>query len=177
MLFLPARVGQQLHRPQRRLGFGMPNRRRTGRIRARSLCRPGIKPHPRWRLRPSSAAGGRSSVHRLLAAKISKIKPGDTVLNPRRGGLRNLYAAMRTSLASGQWSSSAMWIKSGWNLSRRTIPTLFLPRRRMFPRPVQAYSAHGGADVVLEVAGSPDTFQMAWVNARPNAIVTVSCAI
>ena len=34
-------------------------------------------------------------------------------------------------------------------------------------------SEHGGADVVLEVAGGPDTFQLAWKCARPNAIVTV----
>ena len=38
---------------------------------------------------------------------------------------------------------------------------------------VQAYSDHGGADVVLEVAGSKTTFRMAWECARPNAIVTV----
>ena len=38
---------------------------------------------------------------------------------------------------------------------------------------VQAYSDHGGADVVLEVAGSETTFRMAWECARPNAIVTV----
>ena len=30
-----------------------------------------------------------------------------------------------------------------------------------------------GADVVMEVAGGPDTFEMAWRVARPNAIVTV----
>ena len=36
-----------------------------------------------------------------------------------------------------------------------------------------AHSDHGGADVVLEVAGSDDTFQLAWKCARPNAIVTV----
>ena len=38
---------------------------------------------------------------------------------------------------------------------------------------VKQHSDHGGADVVLEVAGSEDTFRMAWENARPNAIVTV----
>ena len=38
---------------------------------------------------------------------------------------------------------------------------------------VQSYSDHGGADVVLEVAGSETTFRMAWECARPNAIVTV----
>lgn len=38
---------------------------------------------------------------------------------------------------------------------------------------VRAHSAHGGADRVLEVAGSEDTFTLAWSCARPNAIVTV----
>ncbi len=38
---------------------------------------------------------------------------------------------------------------------------------------VLQHSEHGGADVVLEVAGSDDTFRMAWECARPNAIVTV----
>ena len=35
------------------------------------------------------------------------------------------------------------------------------------------HSDHGGADVVLEVAGGADTFHMAWDCARPNAIVTI----
>ncbi len=35
------------------------------------------------------------------------------------------------------------------------------------------HSKHGGADVVIEVAGGNDTFQMAWKCARPNAIVTI----
>ena len=38
---------------------------------------------------------------------------------------------------------------------------------------VRANSDHGGADVVLEVAGTESTFRMAWECARPNAIVTV----
>lgn len=38
---------------------------------------------------------------------------------------------------------------------------------------VKQHSLHGGADVVMEVAGGPDTFQLAWKCARPNAIVTV----
>lgn len=38
---------------------------------------------------------------------------------------------------------------------------------------VEEACPHGGADVVLEVAGAEDTFQMAWKYARPNAIVTV----
>ena len=38
---------------------------------------------------------------------------------------------------------------------------------------VKEQSAHGGADVVMEVAGGKDTFQLAWKCARPNAIVTI----
>lgn len=38
---------------------------------------------------------------------------------------------------------------------------------------VLQHSDHGGADVVLEVAGSNDSFRLAWECARPNAIVTV----
>lgn len=38
---------------------------------------------------------------------------------------------------------------------------------------VQAHSDHGGADVVLEVAGAASTFRLAWECARPNAVVMV----
>ena len=38
---------------------------------------------------------------------------------------------------------------------------------------VMEFSERGGADVVIEVAGGPDTFELAWRAARPNAIVTV----
>lgn len=38
---------------------------------------------------------------------------------------------------------------------------------------VRENSDHGGADVVLEVAGGENTFRLAWECARPNAIVTV----
>lgn len=34
-------------------------------------------------------------------------------------------------------------------------------------------SSHGGADVVLEVAGTEGTFDLAWNCARPNAVVTI----
>ncbi|HIY46781.1 MAG TPA: alcohol dehydrogenase [Candidatus Alistipes faecigallinarum] len=38
---------------------------------------------------------------------------------------------------------------------------------------VLRYSDHGGADRVVEVAGSDGSFRMAWECARPNAVVTV----
>lgn len=41
------------------------------------------------------------------------------------------------------------------------------------PEFVRANSDHGGADAVLEVAGTEDTFRLAWACARPNAVVTI----
>ncbi len=38
---------------------------------------------------------------------------------------------------------------------------------------IKLNSDHGGADVVIEVAGCKDTFNMAWECARPNATVTI----
>ena len=38
---------------------------------------------------------------------------------------------------------------------------------------VKEQSLHGGADVVMEVAGGSDTFLLAWKCVRPNAIVTI----
>lgn len=38
---------------------------------------------------------------------------------------------------------------------------------------VKEQSLHGGADVVIEVAGASDTFELAWRCARPNAIVPI----
>ena len=38
---------------------------------------------------------------------------------------------------------------------------------------VLAHSDHGGADAVIEAAGTEDTFRLAWQCARPNAVVTV----
>lgn len=38
---------------------------------------------------------------------------------------------------------------------------------------VRARTTRGGADVVIELAGSDDTFQLAWQCARPNGLVTV----
>ncbi len=38
---------------------------------------------------------------------------------------------------------------------------------------VRSHNRHGGADAVLEAAGSEETFRLAWQCARPNAVVTV----
>ena len=106
------------------------------------------------------------------AAKISEITPEDTVL---------ILGAGPTGLCTLQ----CVLLKQ----PRRVIVCDIDPQRLQFVQAhhpevltcgpdqvhdlVETYSQHGGADVVLEVAGSPDTFRMAWECARPNAIVTV----
>ena len=49
MLFLPAWLGKQLHRPRRRLGAGLPHRRRTGGACPGALCRSGTQQDSRQR--------------------------------------------------------------------------------------------------------------------------------
>ncbi len=39
---------------------------------------------------------------------------------------------------------------------------------------VHEHSEHGGADIVIEAAGSEESFRLAWECARPNAVVTVA---
>ena len=58
-------------------------------------------------------------------------------------------------------------------LVREHYPTVLTTGPEQVMELVQAYSDHGGADVVLEVAGGDDTFRLAWQCARPNAVVTV----
>ena len=58
-------------------------------------------------------------------------------------------------------------------LVREHYPDVLLCQPEACEDFVRAHSDHGGADVVLEVAGAKDTFELAWRCARPNAIVTV----
>lgn len=47
------------------------------------------------------------------------------------------------------------------------------PNKQDVEQFIREHSEHGGADRVLEVAGSGGTFELAWKVARPNAVVTV----
>ena len=58
-------------------------------------------------------------------------------------------------------------------LVRAHFPEVLLCQPEECAAFVRTHSDHGGADVVLEVAGAKDTFRLAWQCARPNAIVTV----
>ena len=106
------------------------------------------------------------------AARISDISSDDTVLIIGAGptGICTLLCAMLKR-------------------PKRIVVCEKSPERRRFVREhypgvlavgpeecrefVLRHSDHGGADVVLEVAGADDTFSLAWKCARPNAAVTV----
>lgn len=105
------------------------------------------------------------------AARISEIKPEDTVLIIGAGptGLCTLLCAMlkkpRNIIVCEQSEERRSFVREHYGVMVTTPEEC-----KAF---VDAHSAHGGADVVIEAAGGEDTFQMAWKCARPNAIVTI----
>ena len=66
--FLQKRLCEQLHRSKRRLGAGLPHRRRAGRVCPGAFCGSGTEQDPGRRYRPAGAAGGRCPCHRLLGS-------------------------------------------------------------------------------------------------------------
>lgn len=106
------------------------------------------------------------------AAKISEIQPRDTVLIIGAGptGLCTLQCVRlqnpRRIIVCDQDRQRLDFVRAHYPEVLTTPPEGLADY-------VRQHSDHGGADVVLEVAGSSDSFQMAWQCARPNAIVTV----
>ena len=106
------------------------------------------------------------------AARISEIKPSDTVF---------LIGAGPTGICT--------LLCTLLHRPRRIIICESDPARRRFVQEhypdvltvspahalefVRHNSGHGGADVVIEGAGTADSFRLAWECARPNAIVTI----
>ena len=106
------------------------------------------------------------------AAEISDIKPEDTVLIIGAGptGICTLQCVLlknpRRVIVCEKDPQRAKFVRDHY-------PTVLTVGPEQVKDLVLAYSNHGGADVVLEVAGSDTTFRMAWECARPNAVVTV----
>lgn len=106
------------------------------------------------------------------AAKISEIRPGDTVL---------ILGAGPTGICTLQcvrlYNPEKIIVCDIDPARLHFVQEHYPDVLTVLPEQVEAFtqsnSCHGGADVVLEVAGSPDTFRMAWQCARPNAVVTV----
>ena len=106
------------------------------------------------------------------AAQISQISPEDTVLILGAGptGLCTLQCARlcgpRQIIVCDRDEERLAFV-------RRQYPEVLTAGPLGLTEFVRAHSLHGGADVVLEVAGSDSSFRMAWEAARPNALVTV----
>lgn len=106
------------------------------------------------------------------AARISAITPDDTVLVIGAGptGICTLLCVMlkkpKRIIVCEKSPERARFI-------REHYPDVCVTAPEGCKDFVLRHSDHGGADVVLEVAGSGDSFRMAWDCARPNAVVTV----
>ena len=106
------------------------------------------------------------------AARISEITPEDTVLILGAGptGLCTLACVLLKQ-------HKRVIVCEKDEARRRFVETHYPQVQTASPEEIveftQKHSDHGGADVVLEVAGTQDTFELAWRCARPNAIVTV----
>ncbi len=106
------------------------------------------------------------------ATRISEIKKEDTVLIIGAGptGLCTLLCVM---LKNPQKIIVCEKDETRRNFVKTHYPNVIVTEPETCKEVVLNESAHGGADVVLEVAGTEETFKMAWDCARPNAIVTI----
>ena len=106
------------------------------------------------------------------AARISEITEEDTVLIIGAGptGICTLLCSMlkkpRRIIVCEQSAERIRFV-------REHYPEVLVIGPENCKDFVRKHSDHGGADVVLEVAGTEDTFRLAWECARPNAIVTI----
>ena len=106
------------------------------------------------------------------AARISEITEDDTVLIIGAGptGICTLLCVM---LHTPKRIIVCEKDESRLQFVREHYPEVLTVSPEQCEKFVKEKSEHGGADVVLEVAGAASTFRLAWQCARPNAIVTV----
>ena len=106
------------------------------------------------------------------AARISEVSEEDTVLIIGAGptGICTLLCVLlkkpRRIIVCEKSPERARFV-------RQRYPEVLVTDPENCKEFVLRNSDHGGADVVLEVAGSEDTFRLAWDCACPNAIVTI----
>lgn len=106
------------------------------------------------------------------AARISEIKKEDTVLIIGAGptGICTLLCAMlhepKQIIVCEKDPERVRFVEEHY-------PEVLVCQPEECEAFTKEHSDHGGADVVLEVAGAKDTFEFAWKSARPNAIVTI----
>ena len=105
-------------------------------------------------------------------AQIAQIQPGDTVLIIGAGptGLCTLQCVLLQNpgkvILCEKDPDRRRFVAEQYPQVETVAPEQAVEK-------VQAWSRHGGADAVLEVAGTPESFRLAWECARPNAVVVV----
>ena len=107
------------------------------------------------------------------AARIAEISAGDTVLVIGAGptGICALQCAM---LHNPGRLVVCERDPERREFVRRLYPDVLVTGPEECRDLVMSTAAHGGADAVMELAGSADSFRLAWECARPNAVVTVA---
>ena len=106
------------------------------------------------------------------ATRISQIEEQDTLLILGAGptGLCALQCALlqrpKRIIVCERDPARRKFVAEHW-------PTVLLAEPEHLAAYVREHSDHGGADRVMEIAGSDETFRLAWECARPNAIVTI----
>ena len=106
------------------------------------------------------------------ATRISEIKEEDTVLIIGAGPT-GVCCLLCTLLKNPQKIIVCEKSEARRTFIKEHYPQVWVVEPEDCEAFVKEQSLHGGADVVMEVAGGPDTFQLAWQCARPNAIVTI----
>lgn len=105
-------------------------------------------------------------------AQIAEIQPGDTVLIIGAGptGLCTLQCVLLQNpgkvILCEKDPDRRRFVAEQYPQVETVAPEQAVEK-------VKAWSRHGGADAVLEVAGTPESFRLAWECARPNAVVVV----
>lgn len=105
-------------------------------------------------------------------AQIAQIQPGDTVLIIGAGptGLCTLQCVLLQNpgkvILCEKDPDRRQFVAEQYPQVETVAPEQVVEK-------VKAWSCHGGADAVLEVAGTPESFRLAWECARPNAVVVV----
>ena len=107
------------------------------------------------------------------AAKISEITPEDTVLIIG-GGPAGICTLQCVMLQNPEKIILCEKDEVRIRFVQKHYPGVVVCTPETCRKTVASLSEHGGADVVLEVAGADNTFSLAWECARPNGIVTVA---
>ena len=106
------------------------------------------------------------------AARISEITEEDTVLIIGAGPT-GICTLLCVQLKRPKRIIVCEQSEERRNFIRAHYPDVLLTTPEECETYTKRTSDHGGADRVIEVAGGPDTFELAWRSARPNAIVTI----